>query len=102
MVPAGCRRVQDRERFRVWWLAPNVVDVETVSVLRRRWLAKDLTEGSFRTAIDDRESLSIVRCPTRGLMRRACELRANLTAYNAAHVALAEGGPECTIQIVRA
>jgi predicted nucleic acid-binding protein len=97
--------------------APDLVDVETVSVLRKRWLAKDLTERRFRTAIDDIEGLAIVRYPTLALMRRAFELRANVTAYDAAYVALAEGlacplvtadvrlanapGPECTIQLVR-
>jgi predicted nucleic acid-binding protein len=97
-------------------MAPGLVDVETVSVLRRRWLANDLTEGRFRTAVDDLESLPIVRYPTRGLMRRAFELRANVTAYDAVYVALAEGlacpvltadarlakapGPECEIQIL--
>lgn len=98
-------------------MAPDLVDVETVSVLRKRWFAKDLTVGRFRTAIDDLEGLAIVRYPTLALMRRAFELRANVTAYDAAYVALAEGlacplvtaderltdapGPECTIQVVR-
>jgi predicted nucleic acid-binding protein len=97
-------------------MAPDLVDVETVSVLRRRWLANDLTEGRFRTAVDDLENLPVVRYPTRGLMRRAVELRANVTAYDAVYVALAEGlacplltaharlakapGPECEIQIL--
>jgi predicted nucleic acid-binding protein len=97
-------------------MAPDLVDVETVSVLRRRWLANDLTEGRFRTAVDDLENLPVVRYPTRGLMRRAFELRANVMAYDAVYVALAEGlacplltadarlakaaGPECEIQIL--
>jgi predicted nucleic acid-binding protein len=97
-------------------MAPDLVDVETISVLRRRWLANDLTEGRFRTAVDDLENLPVVRYPTRGLMRRAFELRANVTAYDAVYVALAEGlacplltadarlakapGPECEIQIL--
>lgn len=97
-------------------MAPDLVDVETVSVLRRRWLASDLTEARFRTAVDDLESLPIVRYPPRSLMRRAFELRANVTAYDAVYVALAEGlacplltadtrlarapGPECEIRIL--
>jgi predicted nucleic acid-binding protein len=98
-------------------MAPDLVDVETASVLRRRWLANDLTEGRFQVAIDDLESLPIVRYSTRGLMRRAFELRANVTAYDAAYVALAEGlacplltadtrlakapGPACEVQILK-
>ncbi len=98
-------------------MAPDLVDVETISVLRKRWLANDLTEGRFRTAIDDLESLPIARYPTRGLVRRVFELPANVTAYGAVYVALAEGlacplltadarlakapGPTCEIQILK-
>jgi predicted nucleic acid-binding protein len=97
-------------------LAPDLVDVETVSVLRRRWLANDLTGRRFREAVDDLVALPIVRYPTRHLMHRAFELRANVTPYDAVYVALAEGlgcplltadvrlsnapGPRCAIEVV--
>lgn len=71
-------------------VAPDLVDVETVSVLRRRWLAGDVTARRFSAAVEDLESLSLTRFPTLPLMRRAYELRANVTAYDAAYVALAE------------
>jgi predicted nucleic acid-binding protein len=71
--------------------APDLVDVETVSVLRRRWLAGDLTARRFRSAIDDLLALPLVRVPTGPLMLRAYALRANATPYIAAYVALAEG-----------
>lgn len=70
--------------------APDLVDVETVSVLRRRWRAGDLSARRFSTAVDDLADLALVRLPTLPLMRRAYELRANVTAYDAAYVALAE------------
>lgn len=70
--------------------APDLVDVETVSVLRRRWLAGDLTARRFSVAVDDLADLAIVRLPTLPLTRRAYELRANVTAYDATYVALAE------------
>ena len=70
--------------------APDLVDVETVAVLRKRWLAGDLTDRRFRAAIGDLEDLELERYPTLGLMRRAFELRANVTAYDAAYAALAE------------
>lgn len=70
--------------------APDLVDVETVSVLRRRWLNNDLSEGRFRSAIDDLLALPIARFPVAPLMMRAFELRANVTAYDACYVALAE------------
>jgi len=71
-------------------VAPDLVDAETVAVLRRRWLAGDLTARRFSAAIDDLEDLVLSRFPTLPLMRRAYELRANVTAYDAAYVALAE------------
>ena len=70
--------------------APDLVDVETVSVLRRRWLTKDLPARRFRTAIDDLVQLPIVRYPTGPLMARAYELRGNVSPYDAAYVGLAE------------
>ena len=77
-------------------VAPDLVDVATVSVLRRRWLAGDVTARRFSAAIEDLENLSLTRFPTLPLMRRAYELRANVTAYDAAYVALAEQ-LDCTL-----
>jgi predicted nucleic acid-binding protein len=71
--------------------APDLVDVETVSVLRKRWLAGGLTARRFRSAIEDLQALPIVRFPTGPLMIRAYELRANVTPYDATYVGLAEG-----------
>lgn len=98
--------------------APDLVDVETVSVLRRRWLSGDLTARRFSTAVDDLADLAMLRVPTLPLMRRAYELRANVTAYDAAYVALAEQlgwdlltadgrlsrapGIRCTVEVLRA
>jgi predicted nucleic acid-binding protein len=70
--------------------APDLVDVETVSVLRRRWLVGDLPDERFRGAVDDLLALPITRFPVGPLMVRAFELRANITAYDACYVALAE------------
>jgi len=97
--------------------APDLVDVETVAVLRRRWLAKAISESRFVAAIDDLEDLGIDRYPTLGFMRRAYELRNNVTVYDAAYVALAETlecelltaderlskavGPRCSIRLLR-
>ena len=71
--------------------APDLVDVETVAVLRKRWIAKAITDSRFKSAVDDLLALPIVRYPTGPLMVRAYELRANVTAYDATYVALAEG-----------
>ena len=71
-------------------VAPDLVDVETVAVLRKRWMASDLSKNRFSAAIDDLEDLDLVRYPALPLMRRTFELRDNVTAYDAVYVALAE------------
>jgi predicted nucleic acid-binding protein len=76
--------------------APDLIDVETVAVLRKRWISGDLTGQRFSEAIDDLEDLDLARYPTLPLMRRAFELRANVTAYDAAYIALAEQ-LDCTL-----
>jgi predicted nucleic acid-binding protein len=69
---------------------PDLVDVEVVSVLRRRWLAKMLTARRFAAAIGDLVTLPADRYPVLPFMPRAYELRANVSAYDATYVALAE------------
>jgi predicted nucleic acid-binding protein len=69
---------------------PDLADVETVAVLRRRWLAGDLSDRRFSAALDDLARLPFRRYPSLAFMRRAYQLRANVTAYDAAYVALAE------------
>lgn len=70
--------------------APDLVDVETVAVLRKRWRAGTISEGRFAVAVRDLEDIDLERYPVLRLMRRAFELRANVTPYDAAYVALAE------------
>lgn len=70
--------------------APDLLDIETVAVLRKRWLAGDLSKNRFSIAIDDLEDVDMVRYPALPLMRRAFELRDNVTIYDAVYVALAE------------
>jgi predicted nucleic acid-binding protein len=69
---------------------PDLADVETVAVLRKRWLTGTLAEARFAAAVEDLIALPIQRFPTAALVRRAFELRANVTAYDATYVALAE------------
>jgi predicted nucleic acid-binding protein len=69
---------------------PDLVDVETVAVLRKRWLAGTLTTKRFAAAIDDLADFSVMRYPTLPFMQRAYELRSTVTAYDATYVALAE------------
>ncbi len=97
-------------------VAPDLVDIETVAVLRKRWLAKTITARRFRESIDDLGDLAIIRYPALPLMPRAFELRANVTVYDSTYVALAEAldvplmtgdtrlanatGPACEIRLV--
>ncbi len=71
-------------------IAPDLIDVETTAVLRKRWIAGDLSDQRFSDAISDLEDLELTRHPTLPLMRRAFELRSNVTAHDAAYVALGE------------
>jgi predicted nucleic acid-binding protein len=71
--------------------APDLVDVETVAVLRKRWMAGSIADSRFAAAIDDFLDLELDRYPVLRLMRRAFELRDTVTPYDAAYVALAEG-----------
>lgn len=81
-----------RERVRHASLraVPDLVDVETVAVLRRRWNAGILSAQRFKAAVDDLSALPIERFPTAPLLGRAYELRSNVTPYDAVYVALAE------------
>jgi predicted nucleic acid-binding protein len=69
---------------------PDLADVETASVLRRRWLADDLNSRRFAAAIEDLAALPFTRYPALPFLRRVYDLRQSLTAYDAVYVALAE------------
>lgn len=69
---------------------PHLVDLEVLSVLRRRMAAGDLDGRRADLAIGDLTDMPIARYPHVPLAARAWELRANLTPYDAAYVALAE------------
>jgi predicted nucleic acid-binding protein len=71
--------------------APHLVDVEVLQVLRR-WEARGaLSPGRAAEAVADLSELDVRRHPHDVLAPRIWELRANVTAYDAAYLALAEG-----------
>jgi len=72
------------------WAAPDIVDIETTSALRRMWLKGRLDDDRFRQALDDLHDLEITRYPTHRLVDRAFELRFNVSPYDACYVGLAE------------
>ena len=69
---------------------PDLANIETVAVLRKRWIARTLDDERFAAAVEDFAAFGFTRYPTLGLLRRIVELRDNVTAYDAAYVALAE------------
>lgn len=70
---------------------PDLVDVETVAVLRKRWLGGTLTAKRFAAAVADLTDIPLTRYPTLPFVQRAYELRSTVTACDAVYVALAEG-----------
>ena len=70
--------------------APDLIDAEVLSVLRRLVLAGRLTEQHALSALTTSQQLGLRRHASRHLWPRAWELRSNLTAYDALYVALAE------------
>ena len=71
-------------------VAPALVDLEVVSVLRRAARAGRLPDRRADQALDDLAALPLRRAAHRPLLARVWDLRENLTAYDAAYVALAE------------
>lgn len=70
--------------------APHLLDVEIAQVLRRYVATGILTASRGRQALEDLIDLPLTRYPHEPLLERIWALRNNLTAYDAAYVALAE------------
>ena len=70
--------------------APELVDLEVAQVLRRYERAGTMSAQRAEEALDDLAALPLERYPHRPLLARVWELRPNLTAYDAAYIALAE------------
>lgn len=96
--------------------APDLLHVEVTSVLRRQVSNGKVTARQAERALDDLLAFPLVRYPTSPLLHRCWAMRANLTAYDACYVALAEAldaplltadkrlaaspGARCTFQLV--
>ena len=70
--------------------APHLIDVEATQVIRRFTFSGAITGQRAQAAIEDLAAFPIRRHPHTALLPRMWELRHNLTAYDAAYVALAE------------
>jgi predicted nucleic acid-binding protein len=96
--------------------APELLDVEVLSALRRLVASGELSPSRAELAIADLGVLDIDRVPHASLLRRCWELRENVTPYDAVYVALAEAhratlvtgdrklaaapGPRCTFEVL--
>lgn len=91
LVDDGATGAAARERLRGEALrAPGLVDVEVLSVLRGRVLGGKLSVRRAESAVRDLTSMRFPRASHVPLSERIWELRANVSAYDAAYVALAE------------
>jgi predicted nucleic acid-binding protein len=97
--------------------APELLDLEVLSVLRRHTSSGQILLERASLAIADLAELPVVRVPHRPLLARCWELRHNLTPYDAAYVTLAESidavllttdarlarapGPQCQFEVLR-
>jgi predicted nucleic acid-binding protein len=87
LAPAVERRVlRDGETIH----APALVDLEVAQVLRRYVSRGDLSAERARVALETLTLFPMERYTHEALLPRIWELRDNLTAYDAADVALAE------------
>jgi predicted nucleic acid-binding protein len=117
VADAGRDGQRFRERLRGDTVAgPDLLRVEVVSVLRRHAGNGSLTSPQADAAIDDLLAFPVTVYPTAPLLRRAWELRPNVTAYDGCYVALAEAlevplvtadgrlanapGLRCTVEVV--
>lgn len=69
---------------------PHLADVEIAQALRRYVREGELDAASAASALEDLRSLDLERHAHEPLLDRIWALRENLTAYDAAYVALAE------------
>jgi predicted nucleic acid-binding protein len=70
-------------------LAPELIDIEVLSVLRRAVLRREITEQRALLAIEDLVDWSIDRIPHKPLIWLAWQHRNNVSAYDAFYVATA-------------
>ena len=70
--------------------APDLLRIETVSVIRRQLANGALTPAQADNATGDLLNLPVTVYPTAPLLPRVWELRDNVTAYDACYIALAE------------
>lgn len=89
-TPAGV--VGERELFAPGETlhAPHVIDVEIAQVLRRYARTSQIAPARLAAALSDWTAFRVTRYPHDWMLGRIWALRDNITAYDAAYIALAE------------
>jgi predicted nucleic acid-binding protein len=87
---AQAERVRQRLALDPDHAAPQVIDVEVLSIIRRDHLLGRLDATAARQAVEDLRDWPGERYGHRSLLERAWELRANVRTWDAVYVALAE------------
>jgi predicted nucleic acid-binding protein len=70
--------------------APHLIDFEVISAMRRLVIQRSVNVERAQEGLSDFAAIAIVRYPAGGLTDRIWELRANMTVFDAAYIALAE------------
>lgn len=86
-APAG---IAQRLRSAADLHAPHLLDIEVAHALRRLARLGVITERRARDALLDAGELDVIRYPHDVLLARIWGLRHNVSAYDAAYLALAE------------
>jgi predicted nucleic acid-binding protein len=88
---SGAERIRERIESPAESLhVPHVMDLEVLHALRRQALRGALSPRRSAEALEDLANIMFVRYAHTSLMQRIWELKENVTAYDAAYVALAE------------
>lgn len=72
------------------YVAPELIDLEVLSVLCRQVTSASMTVARAQRALSSLADLPMRRTSHRPLLRRCWELRQTVTAYDAAYIAIAE------------
>jgi predicted nucleic acid-binding protein len=103
LIPALLDDARDGERVRdrlraERLVAPALIDLEVVSMIKRAARQGALVERRAGQALADLTAIPLRRAPHLSLIARIWDLRHNLSVYDAAYVALAEaiGAPLLT------
>ena len=87
----GARRIRERmEREDDGLHVPHLFEIEVISALRHHAPRHGISESRRLELLEDLTTMSITRYAHTAMLPRIWELRDNVSAYDAAYIALAE------------